>query len=229
MDLSTPIRRVPAATAPLTTLATISTDITRPISPNATMNGTHGAIEPGRAQLGGQVGLRAEQRAARQRGADPRDVGVHLGGRPGAGRTGRASGWPGGRAGRAASAARPGSTQASAVPVTEEARPTTVSLGEPGAPSTVSVAPSSGAGPRRSRSSTISPGCARPAARGDGQVVDRAAGRGAADHGQRGHHHALLAGPGATRLSRWSRSPWSRRTARPRRSPRTAGRRRPAG
>ncbi len=46
MDLSTPIRRVPAATAPLTTLATISTDITRPIRPNATMNGTHGAIEP---------------------------------------------------------------------------------------------------------------------------------------------------------------------------------------
>ena len=46
IDFSTPIRRVPAATAPLTTLPTISTDITSPISPNATMNGTHGAIEP---------------------------------------------------------------------------------------------------------------------------------------------------------------------------------------
>ena len=46
MDFSTPIRRVPATTAPLTTLATINTDITSPISPNATMNGTHGAIEP---------------------------------------------------------------------------------------------------------------------------------------------------------------------------------------
>ena len=46
MDFSTPIRRVPATTAPLTTLATISTDITSPISPNATMNGTQGAIEP---------------------------------------------------------------------------------------------------------------------------------------------------------------------------------------
>src|SRR3984893_9427458 len=46
MDFNTPIRRVPATTAPLTTLATISTDITSPISPTATMNGTHGAIEP---------------------------------------------------------------------------------------------------------------------------------------------------------------------------------------
>src|SRR5262249_57020673 len=46
MDFSTPIRRVPATTAPLTTLITISTDITSPISPNATMNGTHGANEP---------------------------------------------------------------------------------------------------------------------------------------------------------------------------------------
>ena len=45
MDFSTPIRRVPATTAPLTTLATISTDITSPISPNATMNGTQGAID----------------------------------------------------------------------------------------------------------------------------------------------------------------------------------------
>src|SRR5262249_47375209 len=45
MDFSTPIRRVPATTAPLTTLITISTDITSPISPNATMNGTHGANE----------------------------------------------------------------------------------------------------------------------------------------------------------------------------------------
>jgi hypothetical protein len=35
---------VPATTAPLTTLATISTDIASPIKPNATMNGTHGAI-----------------------------------------------------------------------------------------------------------------------------------------------------------------------------------------
>ena len=57
MDFSTPIRRVPAATAPLTTLATISTDITSPISPNATMNGTRGrpcrSWRPARVCLGG--------------------------------------------------------------------------------------------------------------------------------------------------------------------------------
>src|SRR6516165_10067862 len=46
MDFSTPIRRVPATTAPLTTLATISTDMTSPITPNVTRNGTQGAIEP---------------------------------------------------------------------------------------------------------------------------------------------------------------------------------------
>src|SRR4029079_3262976 len=40
-DLSTPIRRVPATTAPLTTLATISTAITIPLRPNATLQGTH--------------------------------------------------------------------------------------------------------------------------------------------------------------------------------------------
>src|SRR6516165_8803766 len=45
MDFSTPIRRIPATTAPLTTLITISTDIASPISTNATMNGTHGANE----------------------------------------------------------------------------------------------------------------------------------------------------------------------------------------
>ena len=45
MDFSTPIRRVPATTAPLTTLATIRTDMTSPITPKATMNGTQGAIE----------------------------------------------------------------------------------------------------------------------------------------------------------------------------------------
>ena len=44
IDFSTPIRRVPATTAPLTTLTTISTDITSAITPNATMNGTQGAI-----------------------------------------------------------------------------------------------------------------------------------------------------------------------------------------
>ena len=39
-----PIRRFPDTIAPLTTLITISTDITRPMTPNATMNGTNGAM-----------------------------------------------------------------------------------------------------------------------------------------------------------------------------------------
>src|SRR5215469_13538480 len=46
MDFSTPMRRMPDTTAPLTTLITISTDIASPISANATMNGTQGANEP---------------------------------------------------------------------------------------------------------------------------------------------------------------------------------------
>src|SRR5579864_5066182 len=36
---------MPDSTAPLTTLITISTDMASPSSPNATMNGTHGANE----------------------------------------------------------------------------------------------------------------------------------------------------------------------------------------
>ena len=44
MDFSTPILVVPAITAPLTTLTTISTEMTSAITPNAMMNGTHGAM-----------------------------------------------------------------------------------------------------------------------------------------------------------------------------------------
>src|ERR1700744_1999595 len=43
MDLRMPIRVVPATTAPLTTLTTISTEMTSAITPNAMMNGTHGS------------------------------------------------------------------------------------------------------------------------------------------------------------------------------------------
>ena len=43
-DFSTPILVVPAMTAPLTTLTTISTEITSVSRPNAMMNGTHGAM-----------------------------------------------------------------------------------------------------------------------------------------------------------------------------------------
>src|SRR5262249_44602954 len=40
MLLSTPIRRYPLTRAPLTTLPTITTDIARPMTPNATTKGT---------------------------------------------------------------------------------------------------------------------------------------------------------------------------------------------
>ena len=43
-DFSTPILVVPAITAPLTTLTTMSTEITSVSRPNAMMNGTHGAM-----------------------------------------------------------------------------------------------------------------------------------------------------------------------------------------
>ena len=43
-DFSTPILVVPATTAPPTTLTTISTEMTSVITPNAMMNGTHGAM-----------------------------------------------------------------------------------------------------------------------------------------------------------------------------------------
>src|SRR6516225_2079905 len=46
MLLSTPIRRYPLTTAPLTTLPTITTDITSPMTPNATTNGTMIEIVP---------------------------------------------------------------------------------------------------------------------------------------------------------------------------------------
>src|SRR5215471_1335441 len=46
MLLSTPIRRYPDTTAPLTTLPTITTDITSPMTPNATTNGTRIATVP---------------------------------------------------------------------------------------------------------------------------------------------------------------------------------------
>src|SRR6516225_10401604 len=46
MLLSTPIRRYPDTTAPLTTLPTITTDITSPMTPKATTNGTMIEIVP---------------------------------------------------------------------------------------------------------------------------------------------------------------------------------------
>ena len=71
-----PIRRYPATTAPLTTFVTISTDMTRPMTPKATRNGTNGAMFPRLLRLDGQVGLRAGHRAGGQRAANRGDVGA---------------------------------------------------------------------------------------------------------------------------------------------------------
>jgi hypothetical protein len=43
IDFSTPIRRTPPTTAPLTTLTTMRADRVRAITPKATMKGTYGA------------------------------------------------------------------------------------------------------------------------------------------------------------------------------------------
>src|SRR5262249_39532224 len=140
MDFSTPIRRVPATTAPLTTLITISTDIISPISPNATMNGTQGANElvacalavsqdcaPSTLPYGSAPRIEAmsEFTAAAVPAVENWES------------IGETSGVP-----AACSAAiSDGVTQPCAVSVTDVAMPTTVSFGEPGTPVTVSCDP----------------------------------------------------------------------------------------
>src|SRR5215468_12402325 len=141
MDFSTPIRRVPATTAPLTTLATISTDITSPISPNATMNGTHGANEPVACALAvsqdcapstlpcGSAAVTAAMSlftAAAVAALEKRYSICDTSGAPAA----------------CSAPISPGVTQPCAVPVADVAMPTTVSFGEPGSPVTVICDPS---------------------------------------------------------------------------------------
>ena len=139
---------MPATTAPLTTLATISTDITSPSTPNATMNGTHGAIELVALQLGGSG--RTARRPAHPWGSDGRAATRCR-------RSARrsypalakrysicdASGVPG--PGSAVSSA--GVTHACAVPVIDVAMPTIVSFGVPGTPVTVICVPTGGTQP----------------------------------------------------------------------------------
>src|SRR6516165_7543914 len=178
MDFSTPIRRVPATTAPLTTLATISTDITSPITPNATMNGTQGAIElvscsltvsqesaPSRAPCGSAA--RTSAMSAVTWAVVPaleKRYSICV-----------TCGAPGARSAEISA----GVTQAWAVWVIDLAKPTTVRCGDPGTPVTVICAPMATAGPRSVsttcpgwvaqwpevsvRSSTGPPGEARPA------------------------------------------------------------------
>src|SRR5215470_4348073 len=157
-DLSTPIRRVPATTAPLTTLATISTAITSPIRPNATMNGTQGAIEavalslvarydcaPSSAPRGSTARTRAVSAltAAFVPALEKRYSICAVCGVPGA----------------RSAASSAGVTQAWAVPVTELATPTTVSRGDPGTPVTVMCDPTDTGGPSPLSDHTTSPAC----------------------------------------------------------------------
>src|SRR5579862_8480228 len=153
MDFSTPIRLVPATTAPLTTLATISADITRPSSPNATMKGTHGAIDRVSCNLTVRYDSapRSEPRGSAERSesmsaltsamvaALEKRYSIWL-----------AAGVPGARS----AAASAGSTQACAVWVIDVAKPTTSRRGDPGAPVTVTRAPTLTPGPRSSPSTT---------------------------------------------------------------------------
>src|SRR3984893_18685533 len=140
MDLRMPIRRMPDTIAPLTTLITISTDITSPISPNATMNGTHGANDLIASAFtasqdcvpstlpGGSAAVTSPM-AADTAAAVPASEK-------------RYSIWAAFGAPAVCSAATSdGATQPWAVPVTDVAMPTTVSLGEPGTPVTVSWDP----------------------------------------------------------------------------------------
>src|SRR5215468_3336100 len=170
MLLSTPIRRYPDTTAPLTTLPTITTDITSPMTPNATTNGTMIAIVPFSWVLTVShepVPVIAPAGSALVMAATSVLICDEV-----------SALWnrysicaaAGACAGRSA-AISAGSTQPAAVSVIDLATPTTVSTGCPGALVTVIWLPMScavGPGPLwKSRESTISPGrrAHRPASR----------------------------------------------------------------
>src|SRR5215468_4577162 len=167
MLLSTPIRRYPDTTAPLTTLPTITTDITSPMTPNATTNGTMIAIVPFSWVLTVShepVPVIAPAGNALVRAATSVLICAWV-----------SAGWnryiicaSAGACGGRRAAISAGSTQPLAVSVIDLATPTTVSTGRPGALVTVIWVPMScaaGPTPLKSRVSTISPGrCAhRPA------------------------------------------------------------------
>src|ERR1700691_1899028 len=173
-----PIRRYPDTTAPLTTLSTITTDITRPMTANATMNGTNGAMsEASRLSTVSQDSVSVTAPAgsaassapssARTTESDPALRNWYticaVAGAPGARRA----------------ATSPGVTQPSAVFVTDVAMPTTVSAGLRGTLVAVITVPSGSARPLpdsttwpdwsaqwpacSTMSSTGPPGDARPA------------------------------------------------------------------
>src|SRR5499425_3313564 len=160
MLLSTPIRRYPLTTAPLTTLPTITTDITSPMTPNATTNGTMIAIVPLSWLLTVSqepVPVIVPAGSTRVRAVTSALI------------SGCVSAWwnrysicaAAGACGGRSAAIWAGSTQPAAVSVIDLATPTTVSTGRPGALVTVIRVPMScaaGPTPLKSRESTISPG-----------------------------------------------------------------------
>ena len=176
MLFSTPIRAYPATTAPLTTLPTMSTAMARPISANATTNGSMIAPLPVAWFSAAEPGGRAGHRARRQRPAHLGHVRANL---PVAGRVGEPVQHLRALLSRRAPAAgpiSPGVTQPSAVLVTELPKPTTVSgrgprhagdgegAAEPGAPAAWRCRP---APPGRGRpaSARRSAPCRRPGRR----------------------------------------------------------------
>src|SRR6516225_8991938 len=157
-DFSTPIRRVPATTAPLTTLATMSTDMTSPMIPNATRNGTHGAIEPVACALTVSqdwAPIRAPGGSAARTSAMSAFTWAVVPALANRYSICARSGDPGARS----AAISAGVTQAWAVLVIEVAVPTTVRCGEPGALFTVTGVPMATVAPWPSVSSTTCPGC----------------------------------------------------------------------
>ena len=80
-----PIRRYPETTAPPTTFATISTDITIPRTPKASRNGTKGAMLPFCVDLRGVVGHRSGERSARKGRSEAGGVGMQRGAGSGVG------------------------------------------------------------------------------------------------------------------------------------------------
>src|SRR5580658_9676254 len=157
MLFSTPIRWYPATTAPLTTLATMSTAMARPISANATTNGSMiapllsdwlsaASHEPDPVTVPGGSAPVTSARSARTWDAVPALVNRYsscaLGGAPGACKKETSA----------------GATHPSALLVIELAKPTTVSVTGCASPATDTVFPSVGPPPPDKPFSTICPG-----------------------------------------------------------------------
>src|SRR5262249_23076224 len=133
-------------------------DITSPISPNATMNGTQGAIEPVSCSLTVSqdcAPIRAPCGSAARSAAMSALTSAVVAALAKRYSICATSGVPGARS----AAISAGGTQAGAVVVIDVAVPTTVRRGEPGTPVTVSCVPMPIPAPWPSLCSTTCPGC----------------------------------------------------------------------